>query len=89
MCKYEMDPASIVEVTERTQLCPQTDGRTDGQMDGHETSIPVEAAGIINNFTPCFIVHVITYASISIYNMLAIPKEAQFYHSQLKRSYDL
>ena len=26
MCKYEMDPMSIVEVTERTRFCPQTDG---------------------------------------------------------------
>ena len=25
MCKYEMDPMSIVEDTERTRLCPQTD----------------------------------------------------------------
>ena len=37
MCKYEMDPMSIVEDTERTWFCPQTDGRTDGQG---ETSIP-------------------------------------------------
>ena len=28
MCKYEMDPMSIVEDTERTRFCPQTDGRT-------------------------------------------------------------
>ena len=28
MCKYEMDLAGIVEVTERTRFCPQTDGRT-------------------------------------------------------------
>ena len=40
MCKYEMDPTSIVEDTEWTQFCPQTDwdGQTerqaDGQMDG-------------------------------------------------------
>ena len=45
MCKYEMDPMSIVEDTERTRFCPQTDGQTDGQMDGRtdgqgETSIP-------------------------------------------------
>ena len=26
MCKHEMDPASIVEDTERTRFCPQTDG---------------------------------------------------------------
>ena len=32
-----MDPASIVEDTERTQFCPQMDGGTDGQG---ETSIP-------------------------------------------------
>ena len=25
MCKYEMDPASIVENIERTRFCPQTD----------------------------------------------------------------
>ena len=28
MCKYEMYPTSIVEDTERTRLCPQTDRRT-------------------------------------------------------------
>ena len=28
MCKYEMDPMSIVEDTERTLFCPQTDRRT-------------------------------------------------------------
>ena len=28
MCKYEMDPTSIVEDTERTRPCPQTDRRT-------------------------------------------------------------
>ena len=33
MCKYEMDPMSIVEDTERTLFCPQTDRRMDGQMD--------------------------------------------------------
>ena len=29
MCKYEMDPTSIVEDTERTRFCPQTDRLTD------------------------------------------------------------
>ena len=28
MCKYEMDPMSIVEDTERTRFCPQMDRRT-------------------------------------------------------------
>ena len=33
MCKYEMNPMSIVEDTERTWFCPQMDKRTDGQTD--------------------------------------------------------
>ena len=33
MCKYEMDLASIVEVTERTRFGQQTDGPTDGWAD--------------------------------------------------------
>ena len=50
MCKYEMDPVSIVDDTERTRFCPQTDrqmdGRTDRRTDAQmdkvtgETSIP-------------------------------------------------
>ena len=36
-CKYEMDPTSIVEDTERTRFCPRMDRWTDGQG---ETSIP-------------------------------------------------
>ena len=53
MCKYEMDPTSIVEDTERTLFCPQTDRRMDGRMDGQgETSIPpfnfIEVGGIKN-----------------------------------------
>ena len=33
MCKYEMDPMSILEDTERTRFYPQTDRRTDGRTD--------------------------------------------------------
>ena len=33
MCKYEMDPASVVEDTERAGFCPQTDRRTGGRTD--------------------------------------------------------
>ena len=47
MCKCEMDLTSIVEDTERTRFCPQTDGQTDGRR---KTSIPpfnfVKAGGI-------------------------------------------
>ena len=40
MCKYEMDPMSIVEETEGTRFCPQMDRRTDGETDRQgETSI--------------------------------------------------
>ena len=31
MCKYEMDPANIMEDTEQTRFCPQTDEQTDGR----------------------------------------------------------
>ena len=31
---HEMDTASIVENTEWTRFCPQTDRRTDGRTDG-------------------------------------------------------
>ena len=41
MGKYEMDPASIVEDTERTRFGLHTDGRRDGQTYGvGETSTP-------------------------------------------------
>ena len=45
MCKYEMDPMSILEDTERTRFCPQTDRRTDERTDRRtdgqgDTSIP-------------------------------------------------
>ena len=50
MCKYEMDPMSIVEDTERTRFCPQTDRRTDGQTGKVIPVYPpinfVEAGGI-------------------------------------------
>ena len=59
MCKYEMDPMSILEDTERARFCPQTDRQTDGRMDRRtdgqtDKVIPVyppinfvEAGGII------------------------------------------
>ena len=51
MCKYEMDPMSIVEDTERTGFRPQMDRRTDGQGDA---SIPpfnfIEAGGYNNDW---------------------------------------
>ena len=52
MCKYEMGPMSIVEDTEWTRFCPQTDRRTDGQTDKVIPVYPpinfVEAGGIMN-----------------------------------------
>ena len=40
MCKYEMDPASIVEDTEWTRFCPQTDGETDRRTDKVKSVYP-------------------------------------------------
>ena len=34
ICKYEMDPTSIVEDTEWTRFCPQTDWQMGGRTDG-------------------------------------------------------
>ena len=51
MCKYEMDPTSIVEDTERTRFCPQVDRRVDRRTDKVKLVHPpfnfVEAEGII------------------------------------------
>ena len=51
LCKYEMDPTSIVEDTERPRLCPQMDRGTDGGTDRWTYKVKpvyfVEAGGII------------------------------------------
>ena len=53
MCKYVIDPMSIVEDTERTRFCPQTDRRTDRQTDKVIPVYPpfnfVEVGGIITH----------------------------------------
>ena len=52
MRKYEMDLMSIVEDTEQTRFCPQTDKRTDGQTDKVKPVYApfnfVEAGGIMS-----------------------------------------
>ena len=40
MCKYEMDPASIVDDTERTQFGLRTDERRDGQTKWNQYTSP-------------------------------------------------
>ena len=40
MCKYKMDPTSIVEVTDLTRFCPQTDGQTDRRTDDMKPVCP-------------------------------------------------
>ena len=47
ICKYEMDPTSIVEDTERTRFCPQTERRTDGRTDG-QTDFQLRWSGVFN-----------------------------------------
>ena len=48
ICKHEMDPTSIVEDTERTRFCPQTDRQTDKVKPVYPPFNFVEAEGIIN-----------------------------------------
>ena len=52
MCKYEMDLASVVEVTARTRFWPQIDrqmdGRTDGQTDDMQPVYPLLKQGVYN-----------------------------------------
>ena len=47
MSKYEMDPTSILEDTERTLFCPQTDRRANGRRTDGQTDTwnPVEGGG--------------------------------------------
>ena len=51
LCKYEMDPMSIVEDTDQTRFYPQTDKWTVGRTEKVEPVYPsfnfVEAEGII------------------------------------------
>ena len=44
MCKYEMDPTSIGEDTERTPLLPQTDGQTDRRTDKVKPVYPLSTS---------------------------------------------
>ena len=65
MCKYKLDPASIVEVTEQTWFCPQTDGRTDGWTDGHR---PREGRGYKNvSVTNVYLIHKIWFGEVIFY----------------------
>ena len=77
MCKYEMDPMSILEDTERTRFCPQTDRRTDGRTDRRtdgqcDTSIPpyqLRWSGGYNNSKQCnsdIIMNTLTVASVHL-----------------------
>ena len=62
MCKYEIDLTSIVEDTEWTRICPQMDGRTDGQDETsiHSSQLHWSGVGVydkyypgVNAFGPC------------------------------------
>ena len=76
MCKYEMDPMSIIEDTERTRFCPQTDRRTDGQTDKVIPVYPpfnfVEAGGIIIHFLISYIDGLMQERCNSIANALEL-----------------
>ena len=49
MCKYEMDPASIVEDTERTRFVLQTDRPTDKVKPVYPLPLNFVAGGIKNH----------------------------------------
>ena len=62
MCNHEMDVACIVEDTERTRFCPQTDEQMDRQGETSITPPPpfnfVEEGGIIiTYYTDAYIHH--------------------------------
>ena len=61
MCKYEMDPMSIVEDTERTRFCPQTDRRTDGQGDTSILPFQLRWSGGYNEYPDMNIRHWFKY----------------------------
>ena len=49
MCKYAMDPTSIVEDTEWTRFCPRTDRQTDGQRWNQYTPLSTSLKGGYND----------------------------------------
>ena len=54
VCKYEMDLVSILEDTERTRFCTQTDRRMDGQTGGQTDKVkPVYPLQPLNNEATC------------------------------------
>ena len=66
MYKYKVDPASIMEDTERTRFWPQMDRRKDGQTDGRvETNW--EVGDIINVYR---VMSLIVLKNISIDNVI-------------------
>ena len=69
ICKYEIDPAIIVEVSERTRFCPRTDRRAGRRTNGwRETNMPpsnfVEAGG--RGIIICFVIRQVPWASYQI-----------------------
>ena len=59
MCKYELDPASIVKDTKWTRFCPQTDGRMNKVRPVKPPFNFVEAGMIkINKYIYVWILHI-------------------------------
>ena len=61
MCKYEMDPANIVQDTDRTGFSPQMDGQTDKVKPVYASFNFIEAGCIttqrhIQNTFSCWII---------------------------------
>ena len=62
MCKHEIDPMSIVEDTDWTRFCPQTDRRTDKVKPVYFPFNFVEA-GDVNIDVPFGVISVSCYAN--------------------------
>ena len=73
MCKYEMDPTSIVEDTERARFYSQTDRRTDKVKPVYYPFNFVEAEGIIIEYNTVVQHTLLNYPLVTFLNNAVIP----------------
>ena len=91
MCKYEMDLASTVEVTERTRFCPQMDGQNDGRTSWNQyaptSHFQLHWSGGCNNIpSPISLRNICSHVQVqwtfhfTIIQLLAITSQQIFAH---------
>ena len=82
MCKYKMDPVNIVEDTEKTRFCPQTDGRTDRRIPstsfsgGMKWSIfpSILTIDLITTGVPFINIYLLVVHMINLFDMYSVSK---------------